>query len=307
VPPYCPYLATSNISPNKKVNTNYNRQCSEKELFATSGWQIWQIDTVDYPATSWSEWRQVRLGCGKSPSLWGIGKLELQKESHDKETLRNPRPKQWRERPMDWGLCWGKNHWGKQASWRRRGSGSTRVGWYEACWNCGIDEQRAQRLYWGDEGCFWRQSEWSCKFRWWGGWWRWGWWTDRAGQAERSWRTWLGDGHNHQKVQQRMQRFRQEQMKLDELTQPGWDDAADYIREIDKKYSTSELRVPAVVQPQTDDDAAAPAPTTFGELMECLEIVPGRSQMLQGTSWPGSRHIRLGLVKPQLKTSISGL
>jgi len=48
-------------------------------------------------------------------------------------------------------------------------------------------------------------------------------------------------------VQQRMESFRQTQMKLDELTQPGWEDAADYFREQDNKYGTSELRVPAVV------------------------------------------------------------
>jgi len=32
-------------------------------------------------------------------------------------------------------------------------------------------------------------------------------------------------------VQQRMERFRQMEMKFDELTQPGWEDAADYFRE----------------------------------------------------------------------------
>jgi len=32
----------------------------------------------------------------------------------------------------------------------------------------------------------------------------------------------------------RMEHFRQKQMKLDELTQPGWGDAAEYIRESDK-------------------------------------------------------------------------
>jgi hypothetical protein len=32
-------------------------------------------------------------------------------------------------------------------------------------------------------------------------------------------------------VQQRMESFRQKQMKLDELTQPGWENAADYFRE----------------------------------------------------------------------------
>jgi len=30
-------------------------------------------------------------------------------------------------------------------------------------------------------------------------------------------------------VQQRMERFRQKQMMLDKLTQPGWQDAADYF------------------------------------------------------------------------------
>jgi len=30
-------------------------------------------------------------------------------------------------------------------------------------------------------------------------------------------------------VQQRMESFRQKKMKLDELTQPGWQDAADYL------------------------------------------------------------------------------
>jgi len=101
-----------------------------------------------------------------------------------------------------------------------------------------------------------------------------------------------------------MERFRQNQMKLDELTQPGWEDAADHFHERDKKYGRFELRVPAVVQPQTNDDAPAPPPTTFGELMESVDIVPGISQRPQGTSPPGSSHIRLGSVMPQSKSSI---
>jgi len=108
-------------------------------------------------------------------------------------------------------------------------------------------------------------------------------------------------------VQQHMGSFRQKQMKLDELTHPGWEDAADYFRDRDKKYATAELRLLVVVQPQTDDDASAPPPTSFGELMERLDIVPGISQMPQGTSRPGSSHIRLGSVKPQSNTMISGL
>ena len=105
-------------------------------------------------------------------------------------------------------------------------------------------------------------------------------------------------------VQQRMESFRQKQMKLDELTQPRQKDAADHFRERDKKYATSELRVPAVVQQQTNVDAPASLPTTFGELMERRGIVPGISQRPQGTSRPESSHIRLGLVKPQSKSII---
>jgi hypothetical protein len=85
-------------------------------------------------------------------------------------------------------------------------------------------------------------------------------------------------------VEQCMQRFWQRQMKLNELTQLGYDDAADYFREGEKKYATSDLMVLAVVQPQLDDDTMAPALGTFGEHMECVDIVPRKSQMPQGTA-----------------------
>jgi len=85
-------------------------------------------------------------------------------------------------------------------------------------------------------------------------------------------------------VQQRMEKFWQKQMKLDELTQPEWEDGANYFRERDKKWGTFELRVPAVVRQQTNDESPAPPPTTFGELMESVVIVPGISQRPQGTS-----------------------
>jgi len=101
-------------------------------------------------------------------------------------------------------------------------------------------------------------------------------------------------------VQQRMERFRQKQMKFDELTQPGCEDTTYYFRERDKKFGTLEFRVPAVVQQRTNDDARPHPPTTFAERMESLDIVPGISE---GTSRPGSSHIRLGSVKPQSKSS----
>jgi hypothetical protein len=62
--------------------------------------------------------------------------------------------------------------------------------------------------------------------------------------------------------------------------------------------------VPAIVQPQTNDDALVPPPTTYGELIESLDIVPAISQKPQGTCQPGSRHIRLGSVKPKSKSTI---
>ena len=108
-------------------------------------------------------------------------------------------------------------------------------------------------------------------------------------------------------VQQHLERVPQTQMKLDQLTQPGWEDAVNYFHERDKKYGTSGLQVPAVVQKQTGDDATTPVPSTIGELLEGLDIVPGISPMPQGTSRPESSHIRLDSVEPQSNTSISGL
>jgi len=59
-------------------------------------------------------------------------------------------------------------------------------------------------------------------------------------------------------VQHGLESFWQKQMKLDELTQPGWVDAANYFGERDMKYGTTESRVPAVLKPQIDPTAATP-------------------------------------------------
>jgi len=99
-------------------------------------------------------------------------------------------------------------------------------------------------------------------------------------------------------VPQWMERFRQKQMKLVELTQPGWLDTAEEFPKGDSKCGTSKSMVPAVVKLQTADDEAEPSHTTFVELMECLDIVPGILQMPQWTSRQGSRHFGLGSAKP---------
>ena len=114
-------------------------------------------------------------------------------------------------------------------------------------------------------------------------------------------------GTMSQTVQQRMGRFRYNQMKLEELTQPGWGDPADYFSECDKKYGTSEVRVPAVVTLQTDHNADALAPTAFRKLTESIDIVPRILQRPPWTSRPGSGYMRLGSGKPQSDTCIPGL
>jgi len=105
-------------------------------------------------------------------------------------------------------------------------------------------------------------------------------------------------------VQQHKERLWQKEIKLNELTEPGWEDATDNFRERDKKYGTSELRVVAVVQRQTNEDAPVPPPTPFGEPLESLGSVHLIAQSPEWTSRPGGSHIRLRSVKPQSKWSI---
>jgi hypothetical protein len=100
-------------------------------------------------------------------------------------------------------------------------------------------------------------------------------------------------------VKNLIESFRQKRMRLDYLTQPGWGDMANYFRERDMKYGMTELQVPAVGKPQTELTAATPSPTTFGELMQALDIVPGHSQMPQVISQQGCCQMRLGSEKPQ--------
>jgi len=162
LPPCGSYLATSNISPNNKVNTRYNGQCSEKELFAISGRQIHQIKEEIHTMMSSSEWRHEWLGSRNGPRVGSIA-----------------------------------------------------------------------------------------------------------------------------------------QLRLDELMQLGWGEAAHYFRERDMKYETTELKVPAVVKPQTDTTAATPSPITFGEVMQVLDIVAGQSRMPHVMYRQGSSQMRLGSEKPQ--------
>ena len=109
----------------------------------------------------------------------------------------------------------------------------------------------------------------------------------------------MGDGHNLQNGTAPHGELWADQMRLDELTQLGRGDVANYFRERDMKYWTTELKVLAVGKPQTDTTGATPSPTTFRELMQILDIVSGESQMPQVTSRQGTSQMRLGLEKPQ--------
>ena len=105
-------------------------------------------------------------------------------------------------------------------------------------------------------------------------------------------------------VQHRMGSYWQMQMWHDKLTRPGWGDAAYHFHERDMKYRPTEVKVAAVVMPQTDTTAATPSPTTFGELMRVLDLVPWQSQMPQVTSRQRSSQMRLGSEKPQTDNHI---
>jgi len=65
------------------------------------------------------------------------------------------------------------------------------------------------------------------------------------------------------------------------------------------KYGMVELMFPAVVKPQTDKTAATLSQTTFGELRQTPDSIPGYFRMPQRTSQPGSSQIRLASEKPQ--------
>jgi len=59
------------------------------------------------------------------------------------------------------------------------------------------------------------------------------------------------------------------------------------------QYGTSKLKVPAVIELEVQADAAASAPTSIRELMETLNIVPIKLEMLWGNSQPESCHTKL--------------
>ena len=99
-------------------------------------------------------------------------------------------------------------------------------------------------------------------------------------------------------VQHRIEQFQLYQLKLAQLTQPGWEDASNYCCERENIYGMTEWKVPALFQPQTEDGAASSALMTYHEPMETIDSVTGEAQMPHETSQPGSIHMRLRSWKP---------
>jgi len=128
----------------------------------------------------WSTQRDHQENEGKSGletkrvrDLGALRCLHSKKEGCGRDMSRNTLLKQCGERKMNWGLSWERSCWGKKASWGRWGSGSAEAGRNKESWKRGIDEQWARKESSGDDCCYQRQSEWSCKFQRWGGWGSW--------------------------------------------------------------------------------------------------------------------------------------
>jgi len=93
--------------------------------------------------------------------------------------------------------------------------------------------------------------------------------------------------------------IRLKQVRIEELTQLGWGDAADCLRVRHMRYGSADLKVPAVVKPQIDKSSVTPPPTTFGQLKEMPDVLLGKLQTQQRTSRPGSCCMRYGSGKAQ--------
>jgi len=82
--------------------------------------------------------------------------------------------------------------------------------------------------------------------------------------------------------------LRQTEMKLGEMTWPGWGDMPNYLRESDDTYTTAQSLIPVVIQAETKKCTATSAMTIFAECIETHDTIPVQSQMPWGTSQPRS-------------------
>jgi len=191
---------------------------------------------------------------------------------------------------MDRGLCGERDSCGKNVSSRKRDSDYGRAERYNYCCKHGGDDQTARNHIWNFQMWFradnhqpvWNMlntiwdslNELACSD------------DEQHGEDKEEDQddTELGKLSDDEEpglamttmsktVQHCIESVGQNQMRLHELTQPGWGDAANYICERDMKYGTARLNVPAVVKLQIDTTAATPSPMTFGGYMLTLDII----------------------------------
>jgi hypothetical protein len=133
LPPCGQYLATSNISPDNKVNTKYNSKCFENEPYATSGRQKYLIDEAFHRTTSSGEYCHEWPAGRKGPSVGSIVQLTIQKEACHGALTGIALFTQQREIELDQGLCGARDRRSKKASSRHRDSDDARAGTYGKC------------------------------------------------------------------------------------------------------------------------------------------------------------------------------
>jgi len=307
LPPYCPYLATSNISPNNKVKANNHGQCSEKNFSPLPVGRYGKSTKQSTQRRHQANEDKSGLEAARVQALGALCSLGYKKKIAAE--------KRWETHflPNEENENWIQDYVGREAAGAGKGVEDAEAAVQQEQDDmkhaeiAGLTIREPKKTFEemmvgignilsdlasSDDG---EDGE-----------------DEADGEAEQSKLSkddepgWVMSTIT-KTVHQGMDSFLQKQMKLDELTQPWWEDAANYILQSDETYGTSYLRLLAVIQPETDDEATAPAATTFGEHMVFLDIVPEISQMLQGTSRPARSQIRLRVVKPQSTTSIAGL
>jgi len=75
----------------------------------------------------------------------------------------------------------------------------------------------------------------------------------------------------------------------------------------DEKYSRAKWTVSAVLLPLMKDDAGPSALTSFGELIDTVDMIPGKSPVLEGTSRPGCSKMKLRSGESQSHQGIASL
>jgi len=261
VPPCGPFLATSNISPNNKINTNTMVKAAKKNLLQVPGGKYGKLMKH---STRWCqqankgnsglEAERVRA-YGAFRILWSKQKLAAEKrqESHflsnkEREKLiddyveRETTVARKRVQDAETAMMQEQDHMGhvEKGRWTTTKPEVTFEKMLDTIGDSLSDLARSKAEEKGEDEDDDEED------------------TGHGKLSEDDEPGWMM-GTISRIVQHCTESYRQKQMRLDELPQLGWGDAADYFHKRDMNCGTTELRVPAVRKPQTDSTAAAPS------------------------------------------------